>query len=70
MEGFEVNSMWNIQHVAHYFDVHPMTVYRWAGRGEIPMFKVGGQWRARKEDIENFVAKSVKKTVSTEDKKI
>jgi len=39
---------------AAYLGVHEMTVYRWAKKGAIPMFKIGGRWRCRQEDLEKM----------------
>lgn len=35
--------------------IHPRTVIRLAGQGEIPGFKVGGQWRFKRQDIEDYI---------------
>ena len=40
------------QEVAKYLRVHPYTVKRLARAGKLPGFKVGGQWRFRKDKIE------------------
>lgn len=40
-----------IKQVANYFGVSEATVYRWAKRKTLLIFKVGGVWRARREDI-------------------
>ena len=41
--------------VANMLHVHPRTIMRLAGQGQIPGFKVGGQWRFRREAIEEHV---------------
>lgn len=44
------------KNIAEYLNVHEMTVYRWAAKGGIlPMFKVGGRWRCRQEDVEALI---------------
>ena len=44
-----------VEKVALELQVHPFTVYRWAKSGELPfMFKVGGRWRCRREDLNNM----------------
>ncbi len=43
-----------IKDIQKYLGVHEMTVYRWAKSGKIPLFKIGGRWRARREDIEKI----------------
>ncbi len=40
------------QEVAKYLRVHPYTVKRLARAGKLPGFKVGGQWRFSKDQID------------------
>lgn len=46
-----------VQDVAAYLNVDPKIVYRLANRGELPGFKVGGNWRSQKEDLDAWIAK-------------
>ncbi|HHH28806.1 MAG TPA: DNA-binding protein [Polyangiaceae bacterium] len=46
-----------VQDVAAYLNVDPKTVYRMVKRGDLPGFKVGGSWRFRGEDIDEWIAK-------------
>jgi excisionase family DNA binding protein len=41
--------------VAELLRIHPRTVIRLAGKGELPGFKVGDQWRFRREAIEQYI---------------
>jgi len=41
--------------VAEMLRVHPRTVKRLASQGELPGFRVGGQWRFRREAIEEYI---------------
>ena len=43
------------QEVADMLRVHPRTIMRLAKLGHIPGFKVGGQWRFRREAIEAYI---------------
>ena len=45
-----------VQDVAEYLNVDPKTVYRMVNRGDLPGFKVGGSWRFKKEDLDNWIA--------------
>jgi len=45
-----------VQDVAEYLNVDPKTVYRMVKRGDLPGFKVGGSWRFRREDIDDWIA--------------
>lgn len=48
------------QEVAKYLRIHPYTVKRLARAGKLPGFKVGDQWRFKKEDIDLLSKKSAK----------
>ncbi len=43
-----------LKQVAIFLGVHEITAYRMANKGKIPMFRVGGVWRCRREDLENM----------------
>ena len=43
------------EEVAKMLRVHPRTIIRLASQGEIPGFKVGGQWRFRREAIDKYI---------------
>jgi excisionase family DNA binding protein len=45
-----------IREVAEYLKVTEKTVYGLAQKHQIPGFKVGGQWRFRREDINAWIA--------------
>ena len=45
-----------IRDIADYLKVTEKTVYTLAQQRRIPAFKVGGQWRFRREDIEMWIA--------------
>ena len=40
------------EEVAKYLRIHPYTVRRLARDGKLPGFRVGGQWRFRKDEID------------------
>jgi len=42
------------EEIAKYLRIHPYTLRRLAREGKIPGFKVGGQWRFRKDEIEKW----------------
>jgi len=41
--------------------LHPFTVTRLAREGKIPAFKVGGVWRFRKDQFEQWINRQTKK---------
>ena len=46
-----------VKEVAEYLRLDEHTVYRMARKGEIPAYKVAGQWRFKKELIEQWLEK-------------
>jgi excisionase family DNA binding protein len=52
-----------IREVAEYLKVTEKTVYSLAQRRRIPAFKVGGQWRFRREDMESWIDVQTEDTV-------
>ncbi|AYF34274.1 DNA-binding protein [Vreelandella alkaliphila] len=45
-----------IKEVAEYLKVTERTIYRLAAAKKIPGFKVGGMWRFRQADIDDWIA--------------
>jgi len=43
-----------VEELSKYLRLHEYTVRRLARRGRIPSFKVGGQWRFRKDEIDKW----------------
>jgi excisionase family DNA binding protein len=50
--------MLNVEDVAGYLGVGPVTVYRWCREGRLPCLKVGKHWRVRRESLEDFLRRS------------
>ncbi len=44
-----------IKDVAEFLQIAEKTIYRMAADGKIPGFKVGGSWRFRRKEIENWL---------------
>ncbi len=49
------NDILDAEEVAAMLRVHPRTIMRLANQGQIPGFKVGGQWRFRREAIDEYI---------------
>ena len=47
--------IWTVKQVAFYLRINPKTVYELVNSGELPGFKVGGSWRFKRADIEQWV---------------
>ena len=48
-----------LKEVAKYLGVHSMTVYRLLKENKLPGFKVGGQWRTKKEVLDNYLLREI-----------
>ncbi|OAG26658.1 excisionase, partial [Thermodesulfatator autotrophicus] len=46
-----------VKEVAEYLQLDEHTIYRMARKGEIPAYKVAGQWRFKRELIEEWLEK-------------
>jgi len=53
----ESNRLLNVEEAAEYLALHPETLRQWARRGELPCYKVGGRWKFRLADLDDFVSK-------------
>ena len=45
---------------AKYLGLHLITIYRLIKKGELPGFKVGGQWRFKKDLLDALIADKIK----------
>ena len=52
-----------IKELAKYLSVTERTIYNLLERGELPGFKVGANWRFRKEDIDKWIEDNKKMNV-------
>jgi excisionase family DNA binding protein len=43
-----------VKEVSKYLKIHPGTAYRLVNAGELPAFKVGGNWRFSREEIDRW----------------
>ena len=51
-----------IRQVAAYLQVTERTIYRLAAADGIPAFKVGGSWRFRRDDLDQWIVGRTGKT--------
>lgn len=51
-----------LDEVAAYLKAGKRTVYRLAASGEIPAFKLGGMWRFRRSELDQWIAASINQT--------
>ena len=45
---------------AKYLGLHLITIYRLIKKGELPCFKIGGQWRFKKDLLDSWIAQKIK----------
>ena len=53
-----------IKDVADYLKIKDKTAYALAAKGALPGFKVGGSWRFRKSEIDQWIMQQEKKNGS------
>ena len=56
-----------LDEVAAYLKAGKRTVYRLAASGEIPAFKLGGTWRFRRAELDQWIASRIGKAMVDED---
>ncbi|MCX7927502.1 MAG: helix-turn-helix domain-containing protein [Candidatus Omnitrophica bacterium] len=52
-----VNELMTIEDLANYLKVSRRTIYEWLKHNKIPALKVVGQWRFKKEKIDEWIEK-------------
>ncbi|MFA0710862.1 helix-turn-helix domain-containing protein [Vibrio splendidus] len=50
-----VDQILTLKEVAAYLKLAEKTAYRLASEGKLPGFKVGGSWRFKREDLEQWI---------------
>jgi len=55
-----------LEQVAEYLNVNKFTVYRLLARKGLPAFKVGNQWRFKRELVDAWLTKNAKNRRPTE----
>jgi excisionase family DNA binding protein len=55
------------EEVGEMLRIHPRTVIRLANQGELPGFKVGGQWRFKRQDIEDYIEEQKRQRTDRKD---
>jgi len=50
----ELTEAYTTEEIAKHLKLHPYTIRRLAREKKIPAFRVGGQWRFRKDEIDKW----------------
>ena len=59
-EGSAMDKWLTIEQIAEYLQMSTSSIYKMAQKGKIPAYKVGRQWRFRKEEIDRWIKKGIK----------
>lgn len=55
------SSIMTPKQVAKYLGLHIITLYRLIKKGKLPSFKVGGQWRVKKDLLDSWIKQQSEK---------
>ncbi len=58
--GHSSQSLLTLEQVAEYLNVNKFTVYRLLAQKDLPAFKVGNQWRFKRELVDAWLKKNAK----------
>jgi excisionase family DNA binding protein len=61
----KVQALMTVDEVAEYLQLHPLTVRRLAREKKIPFFKLGRQWRAKRELLDQWIEEQSMTNVKT-----
>ena len=62
-EDGDFNHIMTIEEVARYLSLHELTVRRLAREGDIPAFKVGRQWRVKKDLLDRWIEQETMRNI-------
>ncbi len=57
----ERTQIMTLKEVAKYLGLHPISIYRLIKTSDIPAMKIGGQWRFKKEVLDDWFSKQSNK---------
>ena len=63
----DTGEIFTLDEVAAYLKVGKRTVYRLAASGKLPAFKLGGTWRFRRAELDQWIASRIGKAMSDDD---
>lgn len=55
MEKKEKTELLTVKEVAEYLRMGLLTTYKLINEGKLPAFKVGRQWRVKKDDLQHYI---------------
>ena len=63
----KASSLMTVDEVAQYLKMHPLTIRRLAREKKIPAFKLGRQWRVKRELLDEWLEKRSMQNVESSD---
>jgi excisionase family DNA binding protein len=65
--GGDFSQIMTIGEVARYLSLHELTVRRLAREGKIPAFKIGRQWRVKKDLLDHWIERETMRNIGKGD---
>jgi excisionase family DNA binding protein len=62
--GQDLTAFMTTEEVLNCLKVNPRTIYRLIRSGELPAFRFGRQWRFRRSDLDEWIARQQRASVS------
>lgn len=59
-ENFSHGQIMTPREAAKYLGIHIITAYRLINKGKIPCFRIGGQWRFKKDLLDDWILSETK----------
>ena len=59
--GHQKTSIMTLREVAKYLGLHVMTVYKLTREGRVPAAKIGGQWRFKRDVLDEWLEAQMRK---------
>jgi len=60
LSKFSMRAIMTPREAARYLGLHLVTIYRLIKKGELPGFKIGGQWRFKKDLLDEWIKDKIK----------
>lgn len=57
--GKAISQIYDVQKLAKFFGVSKKTIWAWCKSGKLPAFKIGKEWKVRKEDLQKLINRKV-----------
>ncbi len=67
MNDTTASDIMTIEEVATYLHLHPLTVRALARKGQLPIFKVGRQWRIKRAALNEWIERQSAENVRQSD---